>query len=88
MRMRSRGAMMSRMGMGLSNIGCYCQAGHILAGSLTTLLLLLPGVVACALELKRAWREPGGGNPLKGLTLLLTCPLWALITHLYALHRW
>ena len=42
------------------------QAGHILAGCLTALLLLLPGVVACVLELKRAWRE--GENPLKGLT--------------------
>jgi len=60
------------------------QAGHTLAGCLTALLLLLPGVVACVLELKRAWRE--GGNPLKGLVLLLLCPLWALLTHVYALH--
>jgi len=40
--------------------------------------------VACGLELKRAWRE--GGNPWKAFALLLLCPLWALITHLYALH--
>jgi len=61
------------------------QGGHLLAGALTALLVLVPGLVACTAELVSYWRGRGGSVPRAG-ALLVLCPLWALLTHLHALY--
>lgn len=60
------------------------QAGHIPEGVLTAVIILLPGLVASTVELVCMWR--GRGSALRAVGLLLLCPLWALLTHLYSLY--
>ena len=62
------------------------QGGHLLAGALTGLLVLVPGLVASTAELVSYWRGRGGSVP-RAAVLLVVCPLWALLTHLHALYR-
>jgi len=61
------------------------KENHLLEGSLTIFFILLPGIAACLLELRDMWK--GSGNLMRALTYLLFCPLWAVLTHIYAIHN-
>jgi len=57
--------------------------GHYLEGVLTAVLIVIPGLATCLLELRDMWR--GKGNLMRAMVFLALCPLWALLTHLYSI---
>ena len=59
------------------------KKGHYLEGILTAVLIVIPGLAACILELRDMWR--GKGNIMKAMVFLVMCPLWALLTHLFSI---